>query len=77
MNEMIGHIFGSLDIHERAISNIYGAIKAQKKLNKRTAFTLLFTTLTVTKLISKVEKQNKKIESITKELEELKQTKGE
>lgn len=77
MNEMIGYVFGNLHIHEKAIADIYGSIQAQKKLNKRTAVAMLFTTLTISKLVVRVAKQNEKIESLTKELEELKETKGE
>lgn len=77
MNEMIGHVFGNLDIHNKAIADIYETMKKQKKLNRTTAVMMLFTTLTVYKLVAAVTKQNEKIESLTKEIEELKETKGE
>lgn len=77
MNEMIGYIFGSLDIHDRAISSICNAFKAQKRLNRTTAINMVLISLTVSKLVVKVHEQNKKIDSLTKELEELKETKGE
>lgn len=77
MNEMIGYVFGSLDIHGIAITELIKLHRAQIKFNKTTTFFALVTTITVTDLMRKCKKQEEKIRSLAKEIEELKEMKGE
>lgn len=77
MNEMVGYIFGSLDTHGRAITELIKTHRAQIKFNKSTTFFALVTTITVTDLLRRCKKQEEKLNSLAKEIEELKEMKGE
>lgn len=77
MNEMIGYIFGSLDTHERTITKLIKTHRAQIKFNKSTAFYAFVTTIAVTDLVYRCKKQEEKIKALSKEIEELKEMKGE
>ena len=77
MNEMIGYIFGSLDKSEKAIGVIAKALKKQSTHNKWvTAFAILVAaeSYITTKLLKQHQEQ---IEALSRELEELKNEKGE
>ena len=77
MNEMVGHIFGSLEIHGRAISELIKVQYSQNKFNKSTTFYAFVTTIAVTDLMRRCKKQEEKIKALSKEIEELKEMKGE
>ena len=77
MNEMIGHIFGSLSNHEKNINDIFKAMRAQLKFNKSVTNYAIITTITVTGITWRMRKQEEKIKSLVKEIEELKEMKGE
>lgn len=77
MNEMIGYIFGSLDKTERAIGVLAKAMKKQASHNKWVAaFAILVAadSYITTKMLKQHQEQ---IEALSKELEELKNEKGE
>lgn len=77
MNEMVGYVFGSLDTHGRAITELIKVQRAQIKYNKSTTFYALVTTIAVTDLLCRCKKQEAKIKALSKEIEELKEMKGE
>ena len=76
MNDMIGYIFGSLHNSEEAIKLINKALKSQAKLNRQLITITAVTTLYMYMSEYERKKQNKKIEALSKEIEELKM-KGE
>ena len=76
MNEMIGYIFGSLHNSEDAIKHINKALKSQAKLNKYFAIMAIMSTGYMYICDYERKKQNRKIEALSKEIEELKM-KGE
>lgn len=77
MNEMIGHIFGSLDYSEKAIKEIKKVLNNQVRFNRKVAlFSLMCGAFAVSTSIE-IKKQQEKISNLTNEIEELKRTKGE
>ena len=77
MDEMIGYIFGSLRNSEDAIKLINKALKGQAKLNRQLIGVAVCTTLYMYFNEHESRKSNRKIEALSKEIEELKKMKGE
>lgn len=77
MNETMNYIFGNLHAMEGVIGHIGKALKNQNKINKRvcTAVVVLTAYAVVTDIC--IKEQNKKIEELSKQIEELKESKGE
>ena len=77
MVEMINYIFGSLQSSSDAITNIRKQLRAQARFNRTlAAFALTITTYSLMVEIHNYG-QDKKIEELSKEIEELKRMKGE
>lgn len=77
MNEAVGYIFTHLRGTEKIIGSVLKNLKLQKTFNSRVcAFAVATSAFTVVAAKQMIE-QEKKIKKIEKELEELKQTKGE
>lgn len=77
MEKMISYVFGSMEIHERAIGGIVDTLKKQEAFNKRVALFAMATTACVLVMDIQRKENTKKIEKLTKEVEELKTVKGE
>ena len=77
MDKTIGYIFGRLEIDEIAIGNIVSKLKKQMSFNKSVTFFAMACTAYM--IVADVMRKEdlKKIEALTKEVEELKETKGE
>lgn len=77
MDEMFKHIFGSLYSSEKAISNIEKSLKRQRNFNKNVVgfAAVVVTYVIATELYKKI--QDREIEALKKEIEELKAEKGE
>lgn len=77
MDKLIGHIFGSLDNHEKALKCVYNNLKAQKAFNKCVVLFMFVGCAYVhanNKVVAKLEKNNrrlaKQLEALTEEREE-------
>ena len=70
MEKMVSYVFGNIENHEKAIGVIAKTLSNQFKFNKTVAFFAVTTTACL-------YLTNKKIDKLTKEVEELKKTKGE
>ena len=77
MNEMIGHIFGSLHNSEKAIVAITKTLKMQHKFNKNVARFALGTAVGLTIQHVRTTLMEKELVELRKEIEELKKEKGE
>lgn len=77
MNEMIGYIFRSLHSSEKAIKNVTKTLNAQYKFNKSvTSFAIASAALLTVQHI-RTTLMEKELETLRKEIEELKGEKGE
>lgn len=77
MNEMMNYIFSNLNNTDASIRNIAKILKKQTKINNQIG-TFAFCMGLYILIDSTVEKkQQKKIDALVKEVEELKQAKGE
>lgn len=77
MNEMVAYIFGSLRTSENAVKNIRKTLRHQARINRGVAaFALTMTVYVILMELNALE-QNKKIEKLNTELEELKRSEGE
>lgn len=72
MNEMIGYVFGGLHNSERAINAILRNQRAQSKFNKSVVTFAFVTVFALHAQQVRIDMQNKKIEALSKELEDLK-----
>lgn len=77
MDKMIGYIFSSLRKTDVALCDIHKAIKAQKSINIRLGWGVLLTTLGLYSMAKRIDEQNKTINKLNKDIEELKSEKGE
>ena len=77
MDKMVGYIFNSLHNSEEAIKLINRALKSQTKLNRYLVAIAFTTMMYMYTNEHERKKQNKKIEALSKEIEELKNMKGE
>lgn len=77
MEKMISYIFGSLEVAEKAIGALAKDVKKQKYFNKY--FAMFAVSCIAYAFINEEQrkKDNEKIESLTKEVEEMKKMKGE
>ena len=74
---MINYVFGSLQTSNDAVKGIKKTLRNQMIFNKRlTVFAVVITAYTIAAEI-KLYEQDKKLEELGKEVEELKRTKGE
>ena len=77
MNKMIGYIFHSLQSSEEAVKNIRKSLKRQSTFNHQIIlFTYAITTYAIMAEIRN-QKQNQRIEELSKEIEELKHLEGD
>lgn len=77
MGEMMSYIFGSLRSSEVAIKHIQRALKGQQRFNRNVVLcTWAMTTYVVLTELDRRE-QNRKIEKLSNEIEELKRSEGE
>lgn len=77
MVNIIDYLFNKAWKHEHVLGNITKTLRNQKRFNRVvTTFALTMTVYVITEEIYNYE-QNKKIEKIRNEIEELKRTKGE
>ena len=77
MDKTIGYIFGRLEIDEIAIGNIVSKLKKQMSFNKSVTFFAMACTAYMIVADAMRKEDLKKIDALTKEVEELKETKGE
>lgn len=77
MEKMIGYIFGSLQASEAAIGGIVKTLKQQNKINKIFALSMLVGAGYIYSCETQRKKYVERIESLTKDIEELKLMKGE
>lgn len=70
MEKMVSYIFGNIETHDRAIVAIAKTLKNQARLNKTVALFAVATGACLYLI-------DKRIEKLTKEIEELKEAKGE
>lgn len=77
MENMLAYIFGNLKHSNDAIVEIKKCLKHQYKFNKSTVIFAGFSAMYMIMLNKSRIDQEKKIEELAKEIEELKQTKGE
>ena len=77
MDKTIGYIFGRLEIDEIAIGNIVSKLKKQMSFNKSVTFFAMACKVYMIVADAMRKEDLKKIEALTKEVEELKETKGE
>lgn len=77
MNEMIGHIFGSLHNSEKAINKIVKVLNAQYKYNKSVSTFAVLSTICLTLQCARTNQLERKIDALNKELKDLKSEKGE
>lgn len=73
MDKMIGHIFGSLDTHEKVLRKVCDYIKAQQNFNKYVWVCVVAGCVYVhvnEKAVAKLEKANKELTKRIEELEE-------
>lgn len=77
MNEMVAYIFASLRSSENSIKIIKRSLRNQMRINRGVAmFSLTMAIYVILSEINNLE-QNRKIEKLSKELEELKRLEGE
>lgn len=77
MYEMLGYIFGSLQLSETAIRGIHRTLKQQVRFNRNVGlWACVMTTYVVVTELDRGE-QNKKIEKLSNEIRELKRSEGE
>lgn len=77
MDKMVSYIFGSLESSEKAIRGIVKCLRKQNKINRSFAMFALACGIYAA-MNEKQRKQDiEKIDSLTKEVEELKKMKGE
>lgn len=70
MEKMISYIFGNIENHEKSIRLIAKCLKNQDRINNATTAFAVMTT-------AYLYLANKEIKRLSKEVEELKKTKGE
>lgn len=75
MNEMIGHIFGDLENHEKSIKYLQKALREQVRCNKRQTTLVIATMVYLVSMQIRIADQNTKINILNKKLEELKEQK--
>ena len=77
MIEMINYVFGSLQASTDAVKGIKKTLRNQMIFNKRlTVFAVVITAYTIAAEV-KLYEQDKKLEELSNEIEELKRLKGE
>lgn len=75
--DTLNYIFGRLHTTEEVIVRIGKSLKIQNKINKRFATLALLTSVNVALIAAHIREQDKKIDRLSKEIEELKEKKGE
>lgn len=77
MEKMISYIFGNIELHDKAIGNIVKNLNAQAGFNKSVKTLAVVSTAWMVLASVRIRENQEKIERLTKEVEELKATKGE
>lgn len=77
MDEMMNYIFGSLRSSEVAIKHIQRILEGQQRLNRNVVLCIWATTTYVVLTELNRREQNRKIEKLSNEIEELKRSEGE
>lgn len=77
MEKMISYIFGNIELHDKAIGSIAKTLRAQANFNKSVKTLTVVSTAWMVLAAVRIKDQQQKIEELTKEVEELKATKGE
>lgn len=77
MNEAIGYIFGTLHNSEVSIRKINRVLISQRKFNKWIAVYAVISCVNIWVTDARYNEQQAEIESLKKEVEELKRMKGE
>lgn len=77
MEKVLGHIFADLHLLEHDMARVAKSFKAQGRVNKALAFALLAHGFCIYCAAVHCMENKEKIESLTKEVEELKKSKGE
>lgn len=77
MEKMISYIFGSMELHERAIGSIIRSLNKQTSFNKSVTLFAIATTSYMIVADARRKEDAKKIAKLTKEVEEMKKVKGE
>lgn len=76
MNEMLNYIFNNMHDNDNAIKKIAKALNTQRKINKQVVMAVLSMSIYIAIDSMVVKTQQKLIDRLTKEVEELKQVKG-
>jgi hypothetical protein len=77
MNDIIGYIFGSLKSCEDSMEAIKQSLRNQIRINQRVSLFTAIAAVSIVALEIREIERDKKIRQLKKEVEELKQTKGE
>lgn len=77
MEKMINYIFGSLESSNIAIGKIIKDLKRQGRINKWFTLLAVAGSVYIYKSETQRDKDREKIETLSKEVEELKKMKGE
>lgn len=77
MEKVLGHIFADLHLLEHDMARVAKSFKAQNRVNKSVACALLVHGVVIYCAAVHCMNNKEKIESLTKEVEELKKSKGE
>lgn len=77
MENTFNYIFGNLMVNNNAIKQIAKCLKTQSRFNMCMVTFTVFATLGAMSLNAQINEQEEKINKLTKEIEELKETKGE
>lgn len=77
MEKTLGYIFGSLQVSEAAIGGLIKDLKKQKHFNKKVVGVLALLGVWSYSVAAANLANKQKIEELTKEVEELKKSKGE
>jgi len=77
MERMISYIFGNIENHEKAINTIAKVLKQQDRINKTVSWFAVTTTASLWLMHMQRKEDLKKIDKLTKEVEAMKEAKGE
>lgn len=77
MNEMLCYIFSNLKSSEYALKGIGKILSSQAKFNKAVTLFAIVATLNVVVTEAELKRQKRKIDKMSKEIEELRHVKGD
>lgn len=73
MNEMIGHIFGSIEGHDKSIKYLIRALNNQAKFDRHYTVLAMFSTIWMFTVELRLAEQDMKIDILNRKIEELKE----